>query len=207
MVASTLCPGNCPPSPGLAPWAILICIMSELIRYSVVTPNRPEATCLIDERMESPFSSGVKRSVSSPPSPVLERPPRRFMAMASVVCISPRNGAERHRPGGEALDDFLGRLDLVQGHRPRSGLELEQPSGRHHALALVVDGPGEFPVIVLGVAVHGVLEAADVFGRPIVALAALPELVVAAGVEGVAVEGRIAEGIAVAANGFLGDLV
>ena len=88
MVLSTLCPGNWPPSPGLAPCAILICIMSELTRYSVVTPKRPDATCLIDERMELPFGSGLKRSDSSPPSPVFERPPIRFMAMASVVCAS-----------------------------------------------------------------------------------------------------------------------
>ena len=88
MVASTLWPGNWPPSPGLAPCAILICIMSELTRYSVVTPNRPEATCLIAERMELPFGSGLKRSASSPPSPVLDLPPIRFMAIASVVCAS-----------------------------------------------------------------------------------------------------------------------
>src|ERR1700731_4907163 len=84
----TLCPGSWPPSPGLAPCAILICIMSELTRYSVVTPKRPEATCLIAERMESPFGSGLKRSDSSPPSPVFDLPPMRFMAMASVVWAS-----------------------------------------------------------------------------------------------------------------------
>src|SRR5206468_980137 len=88
ITASTLWPGNWPPSPGLAPCAILICIMSELTRYSVVTPNRPEATCLIAERMLSPFGSGLKRSASSPPSPVFDLPPIRFMAIASVVCAS-----------------------------------------------------------------------------------------------------------------------
>jgi hypothetical protein len=49
-VASTLWPGSWPPSPGLAPCATLIWIMSALTRYSVVTPKRPEATCLIAER-------------------------------------------------------------------------------------------------------------------------------------------------------------
>src|ERR1039458_9562220 len=88
MVLSTLCPGNWPPSPGLAPCAILICIMSELTRYSAVTPKRPEATCLMAERMLSPFGSGLKRLGSSPPSPVFDLPPMRFMAMASVVCAS-----------------------------------------------------------------------------------------------------------------------
>ncbi len=51
MTASTLWPGSWPPSPGLAPCAILICIMSELTRYSAVTPKRPEAICLIAERI------------------------------------------------------------------------------------------------------------------------------------------------------------
>src|SRR5512141_312698 len=54
---STFSPGNCPPSPGLAPCAILICRSSALTRYSAVTPKRPEATCLIAERMESPLGS------------------------------------------------------------------------------------------------------------------------------------------------------
>src|ERR1700749_2258174 len=78
----TLGPGSWPPSPGLAPWAILIWISSELTRYSLVTPNRPEATCLIDARLLSPLGRGLNRDGSSPPSPVLDRPPSRFMAMA-----------------------------------------------------------------------------------------------------------------------------
>jgi hypothetical protein len=61
---------------------------SALTRYSLVTPNRPLATCLIAERRRSPFGSGVNRSGSSPPSPVLDLPPSRFMAMASVSCAS-----------------------------------------------------------------------------------------------------------------------
>ena len=85
---STLCPGSWPPSPGFAPCAILICRTSALTRYSVVTPNRPEATCLIAERIESPLSSGLNRVASSPPSPVLDLPPIRFIAIASVVCAS-----------------------------------------------------------------------------------------------------------------------
>lgn len=40
----TLYPGSSPPSPGLAPWAILIWSSSALARYSIVTPNLPEAT-------------------------------------------------------------------------------------------------------------------------------------------------------------------
>ena len=84
----TLFPGSWPPSPGLAPCEILIWRSSALTRYSPVTPKRPDATCLIALRRRSPFSSGVKRSASSPPSPVLERPPILFMAMARVSCAS-----------------------------------------------------------------------------------------------------------------------
>ena len=39
MYSETLWPGSWPPSPGLAPWAILIWIWSAFCRYSVVTPN------------------------------------------------------------------------------------------------------------------------------------------------------------------------
>ena len=88
MLASTLWPGSWPPSPGLAPWAILIWMSSALTRYSAVTPKRPDATCLIAERIESPLAIGLKRSTSSPPSPVLDLPPMRFIAMARVVWAS-----------------------------------------------------------------------------------------------------------------------
>jgi hypothetical protein len=53
---------------------------------------------------------------SSPPSPVFDLPPMRFMAMASVVCASRRDRAEGHRAGREALDDPRRRLDLVERH-------------------------------------------------------------------------------------------
>ena len=49
----------------------------------MLTPNRPDATCLIRDRRSSP-----KRAGSSPPSPVFERPPMRFIATASVSCAS-----------------------------------------------------------------------------------------------------------------------
>ena len=55
----TLVPGNWPPSPGFAPCAILIWISFALTRYSLVTPKRPDATCLIAEHFESPFGSGT----------------------------------------------------------------------------------------------------------------------------------------------------
>ena len=54
----------------------------------MVTPKRPLATCLTALRRESPLASGLKRASSSPPSPVFDMPPRRFMAMARVSCAS-----------------------------------------------------------------------------------------------------------------------
>ena len=59
MRSSTLWPGSWPPSPGLAPWAILICSSSALTRYSAVTPKRALATCLMALRRRSPFASGT----------------------------------------------------------------------------------------------------------------------------------------------------
>ena len=88
MVASTFPPGNSPPSPGFAPCETLICNSSALVRYQLVTPKRPEAICLIAERLESPFSMTVKRDASSPPSPVLDLPPRRFIAIANASWLS-----------------------------------------------------------------------------------------------------------------------
>ena len=84
----TLCPGSWPPSPGFAPCAILIWRSSAFTRYSLVTPNRPDATCFTALRRRSPFGSATKRSASSPPSPVFDFPPIRFIAIASVSCAS-----------------------------------------------------------------------------------------------------------------------
>src|SRR3954451_5318070 len=80
----TFAPGSCPPSPGLAPCAILIWMSSALTRYSLVTPNRPLATCFTALRRSGSYS----RAESSPHSPVLDLPPIRFMAMAGVSCAS-----------------------------------------------------------------------------------------------------------------------
>src|SRR5574337_1267709 len=84
----TLWPGSWPPSPGLLPCAILICRSVALTRYSLVTPKRPEATCLMALRRQSPLGSGMKRAGSSPPSPVFDLAPSLFMAMASVSWAS-----------------------------------------------------------------------------------------------------------------------
>lgn len=54
ITSSTLNPGSCPPSPGLAPWATFIWISSAWTRYSVVTPKRPDAICLVLLHSEIP---------------------------------------------------------------------------------------------------------------------------------------------------------
>ena len=82
-----------------------------------MTPKRPDATCLIAERIESPFGSGLKRSASSPPSPVFDLPPMRFMAMASVVCASREIEPNDMAPVEKRLTMFFGRLDLLDRHR------------------------------------------------------------------------------------------
>src|SRR4029079_9118917 len=84
----TFAPGSCPPSPGFAPCAILIWISFALTRYSLVTPKRPEATCLIAEFFQSPLGSRANRSGSSPPSPVLLLAPMRLIAIARRSCAS-----------------------------------------------------------------------------------------------------------------------
>jgi hypothetical protein len=53
-----------------------------------VTPKRADATWRMAERRWSPLSSVPSRRGSSPPSPEFDRPPMRFMAMASVSCDS-----------------------------------------------------------------------------------------------------------------------
>ena len=125
---STLWPGNWPPSPGLAPCAILICNSFALFKYSLVTPNRPLATCLMALLRKSPFASGLYRAESSPPSPVLLLPPMRFMAIASVSCASFEIEPYDMAPVANRLTISFGRLDFVQRNRRRVFAEFQ--SGR-----------------------------------------------------------------------------
>src|SRR6478736_1750001 len=136
MRASTLWPGSWPPSPGLAPCEILICIMSELARYSTVTPKRPEATCLIAERIERPSGSLTNRSGSSPPSPVFDLPPIVFIAIDRRVAESiamtahgffrelrQADALDRGHGAGKVLVDRLGlQADRIEDLRAAIGL-------------------------------------------------------------------------------------
>ncbi len=88
MTLSTLNPMSWPPSPGLAPWATLICSSSALTRYSAVTPNLAEETCLTADLVFLPSGPILNLDGSSPPSPVLLRDPMEFMASARVSWAS-----------------------------------------------------------------------------------------------------------------------
>src|SRR5262249_37197520 len=222
MVLSTLCPGSWPPSPGFAPCAILICIMSELTRYSAVTPKRPDATCLIADLMESPFGNGLKRSDSSPRVRHRFGPLCVFGALAGVgfaadtvhgdgkrrVCLA-RDRSERHGAGREAPHNVLCRLDVFDGHRlaavflglfhPEHAADGQQP------FVLLVHDLGESAIVILRVAAHRVLEARHGLGGAHVILAAHTHGIVAADVEHRTIDRGSAEGIAVTAHSFLGD--
>ena len=160
-------PGSWPPSPGFAPCAILIWICSALARYSAVTPKRPEATCLILDFSESPSLSAMSLSMRSCAEPRRQRLAgldRRvavavFAALAGVRLAADavhrdgergvrlgRDRAQRHGAGGEALDDFRGRLDFLDRHRRAPvEAELEQAAQRHVPLRLVVDDAARIP--------------------------------------------------------------
>ena len=85
--------------------------------------------------------------------------------------------AQRHRAGGEALDDLLGRLDLVQRDRLAIAAEGQQPAQRGPARGVGVDQLGVLVVLLLRRAVEapdGVLQQRDRLGVPHVVLAVAP---------------------------------
>ncbi len=114
--------------------------------------------------------------------------------------------AEAHRPGGEALDDGRGRLDLVQGDGCFGWLEPHQAAQGQQARALFVDGLGEGLVVGRDIAAHGVLQLGHRVRRPGVLFPAQAPGVGPAHVQHVAIDRRIAERVAVAAHALLGHL-
>ena len=85
------------------------------------------------------WRSGLKRSGSSPPSPVLERAADAVHRDGQIGVRLAADRAEAHRAGGEALDDLGRRLDLVERDRLVGQLELHQPAQGQQPLALLVD--------------------------------------------------------------------
>ena len=96
------------------------------------------------------------------------------------------DGAERHRAGGEPLDDLLGRLDFFERHRLRRRLELQQAAQRAELPCSACRSgsciPGMSVKLVLP---HGVLQLADRQRIQQVILAAHAVLVIAADVSSV----------------------
>ena len=169
MYSDTLWPGSWPPSPGLAPCAILIWIWSADDRYSAVTPKRPDATCLI---LRAQAVARLQRDVDFDAVAAEDGRERialahgalagaQFDAIARLVLAAfagvrlaadavhrdrerrvrfGRDRAEAHRAGREALDDLLRGLDFLDRHRRALGrLELEQAAERLQLAALLVD--------------------------------------------------------------------
>src|SRR5204862_8121233 len=114
-----------------------------------------------------------------------------------------RDRAERHGAGGEALDDVLRRLDLIDRYRGtalvRRRLDAEQAADGEQVLRLLVDDAGVLLILLVGIAAHGVLQRRDRRRVPDVILAAHAHRIVAADVKHGAVDRRVAEGVAVPA--------
>ena len=122
-------PGSWPPSPGLAPCAILICSSRALTRYSLVTPKRPEATCLMALFLESPLGSGMValRILATLAGVALAADAVHGDGQRLVRFLADR--AVGHGAGLEALDDALDRLDFLDRDRI-AALELQQAAQR-----------------------------------------------------------------------------
>src|SRR5579859_6136273 len=84
-LSETFRAGRWPPSPGFAPWPILISRYREEFARSADTPNRPDAICCPRHLGYLPGRSG-----SSPPSPLMQRMSSRFAASAYArYAVSP----------------------------------------------------------------------------------------------------------------------
>ena len=184
--------------------------MLELVRYSAVTPKRPDATCLMAERIE--IAVGQRLEAVS----LLAALARVRLAADAVhgdgergVRLA-RDRAEAHGAGREALDDVGRRLDLLERHRLAAhllgALQAEQAAQRHQLLGLVVDLLGVGAVLVGQVAAHGMLQVGDHARPPHVGFAADAVGVFAADIERVLEHRHVAEGLAVALGGLARDL-
>ena len=136
---------------------------------------------MIALRRLSPLGSGLNRSGSSPPSPVLRLAAEPVHGDGQGLVRLGRDRAVAHRAGGEPLDDRLDRLDLLDRHRlALVELELEQAAERAEPLVLLVDQRGVLLEDVVAAGLGGVLEPEDGLGVEQVVLAVAPPLVLAA---------------------------
>ena len=146
----------------------------------MVTPKRPLATCLTARAAR--IAVGVGREARFV-----------FAAFAGVRHAAEAvhgdgesfvrlfaDRSEAHGAGGEALDDFLGRLDFFKRNRLVKILELEQAAQRAEGAVLAVDEVGEFLERGRIVGADRVLHLADGERIEQVELAAFAILVLAA---------------------------
>jgi hypothetical protein len=94
-----------------------------------------------------------------------------------------RNRAIAHRPGLEALDDFLDRLHFLNRQRLLGILEIQQPAQRAKILRLVVDQLGVFAVNFFAAEPAGRLQFVNRLRIEQMMFAAVAPLILAAGVE------------------------
>ena len=137
----TLWPGSWPPSPGFEPCAILIWSSSANAAYSGVTPKRPDAICLIRELRSSRKRARILAALTAvrAGAEAVERDRHRLVRLG-------RERAVRHAAAGEAPEDLLDGLHLVEWHRRAGGNELEQVARLERAAA--VDEGGEALVLL-----------------------------------------------------------
>ena len=116
-----------------------------------------------------------------------------------------------HGAGRKAPHDGGRLFDLLDRHRRTAVgfrvLDPEQSADGQELLVLLVQKLGEGAVLVLAVAAHRMLEQRHGLRRPGVALAPHPIGIVAPDVEGVAIDGSVAERQSMAVRGLLGDLL
>ena len=131
----------------------------------------------------------------------------RFMAMASVVCASRLIEPKLIAPVEKRLTISAAGSTSSSGIGSSAALEAHQAADGQQPLALLVDRCRRRSRYSSGsVAAHGVLQLGDALRRPGVVLAAQAPGVGAADVQHVAIDRRVAIGVAVTAHALLGDL-
>ena len=141
-------PGSWPPSPGLEPWAILISSCSARARYSAVTPNRADATCLIRASGRcaagprlGPVPGGILaalagvRGTADALDPEGQRPVR-LRATARPTLIADTTNRRAIADAGSTVADRRGRRRAGapaasrRGRRPADGRARRDTAGR-----------------------------------------------------------------------------
>ncbi len=72
----------------------------------MLTPKRPEATCLIALRFESPLGRGLNLAGSSPPSPVLDLAAEPVHGYGHGLVGCSGYAAETHGAGRKSFHDL-----------------------------------------------------------------------------------------------------